>query len=160
MSSVVVVSGSFDDFSSHHLRLLHEASRHGAVHALLWSDEAVAAVTGAAPKYPLRERQYLLQAVRFVEDIFVDDIAVSPADVDPDSLPDPFLRSRRPTAWIVDEAAHSEGRRTFCVEHGLQYRVLGPRDLDGFPVLDAAGRPGTAEDCRTALVTGCFDWFH
>ncbi len=34
-----IVMGSFDDLRSSDLRFLEEASRHGELHALVWSDE-------------------------------------------------------------------------------------------------------------------------
>ncbi len=155
MSAPVIVSAGFDRFGSHHLRFLHEASRHGAVHVLLWSDEAVESVTGAVPQFPLPERQYLLQAVRFVERI-----TVTTAGFEPDSLPDAILKSHRPGSWIVDEAVHNERKRSFSAGRGLQYRVLGSRDLDGFPPVESRRRDPPVKSRAKALVTGCFDWFH
>ncbi len=43
----VILSGSFDDLRSRHVRLLQEAGRLGPVHVLLWSDDAVRALTGS-----------------------------------------------------------------------------------------------------------------
>ena len=65
----VVVTGSFDDLRSRHVRFLEEASKLGDVHVLLWSDEAVRALEGQAPKLPEAERAYLLQANRYVEQV-------------------------------------------------------------------------------------------
>ena len=62
----MAVTGSFDDLRSQHVRFLEEAGKLGAVHVLLWSDEMVAALTGKLPKFPLAERHYLLQAIRYV----------------------------------------------------------------------------------------------
>ena len=63
----VVVSGSFDNLRTPHVRFLHEASRLGPVHLLLWSDEVVRAVEGKEPKFPQEERLYFLGAVRYVD---------------------------------------------------------------------------------------------
>jgi hypothetical protein len=51
----VLVSGSFDDVRSKHLRFLEEAARLGQVQVLVWDDEAVRAVTGQPPRFPLAE---------------------------------------------------------------------------------------------------------
>ena len=40
----IVISGSFDDLKSRHMRFLHEAAKLGAVHVLLWSDDVVQAI--------------------------------------------------------------------------------------------------------------------
>jgi len=47
----VVICASFDDFASHQMRFLHEASRLGPVHVWLWPDEAVRHLTGKDPEY-------------------------------------------------------------------------------------------------------------
>ena len=72
----VTVSGPFDDMRSPHVRMLHEASRRGPVHVKLWSDAAVGKATGAPPKFPQAEREYLLSAVRYVAGVTVTDDAV------------------------------------------------------------------------------------
>jgi cytidyltransferase-like protein len=65
----VIVSGSFDDLRSRHIRLLEEASKLGYVHVLLWSD----ALAGK-PKFAQAERQYLVESIRYVGDVrIVDD---------------------------------------------------------------------------------------
>jgi cytidyltransferase-like protein len=64
----VIVAGAFDDLRLPDFRFLDEASRCGGgpVDVQLWSDDAVAARTGAPPKFPLAERKYLLESLRFV----------------------------------------------------------------------------------------------
>ena len=62
----IVVTGGFDDIRSRQLRFLQEASRLGELTVLLWPDEAVQARTGKPPKFPLAERRYFLEAVRYV----------------------------------------------------------------------------------------------
>ena len=62
----VVVTGAFDDLRSGQIRFLEEAARLGDVTALLWADDLVRRVEGTGPKFPLAERAYVLQAIRFV----------------------------------------------------------------------------------------------
>jgi glycerol-3-phosphate cytidylyltransferase len=69
----VLVTGSFDDLRSRHVRFLEEASKHGPLTVLLWSDALVEALTGRPPKFPLKERRYLLDAIRFVHHSVVID---------------------------------------------------------------------------------------
>ena len=64
--SRVVVTGSFDDLRSRHVRFLEETSKLGNVQVLLWSDETVRAVEGKFPRFSLAERSYMLQAIRYV----------------------------------------------------------------------------------------------
>ncbi len=44
----VVVTGSFDDMRSRHIRFLEEAAQLGQVRVLVWDDEAVRAAGGQA----------------------------------------------------------------------------------------------------------------
>jgi glycerol-3-phosphate cytidylyltransferase-like family protein len=62
----IVVSGSFDSIKSREVRFLEEAAKFGPVHVFLWSDDVVKAITGTDPRFPLEERKYFLEAVRFV----------------------------------------------------------------------------------------------
>jgi len=52
------------------------------VQVLVWDDDIVRAVTGQPPKFPLTERVYLLQAVRYV-----DRVAAVSGPLDPQTLP-------------------------------------------------------------------------
>ena len=60
----VVVTGSFDNLRSSHVRFLEEASKLGPVHVLMWADEVARAMDGKYPVFPAQERQYLLQGIR------------------------------------------------------------------------------------------------
>jgi glycerol-3-phosphate cytidylyltransferase-like family protein len=42
----VIVTGSFDDLRSHHVRFLEEAAKFGAVHVLLCSDDTLRGFMG------------------------------------------------------------------------------------------------------------------
>ena len=171
----VVVAGSFDDFRSSHVRLLHEAHRLGAVYVLLWSDMLVTAITGKPPKFPLAERRYLLLGNRYVAQLAVVD--QQPRDLELGWKPGlSLIREIDPHLWV--DAEHTPGVSAFCLKHGLEYRVLSAADLAGFPEHDSGALPEaerkaspggseahkdrreTAPRARKVVVTGCFDWFH
>jgi cytidyltransferase-like protein len=149
--ATVIVSGSFDDLRSQHIRFLEEASKLGAVHALLWPDEAVSTATGRPPKFPLAERQYLLESIRYV-----DSVAVARPDVHEQAA------ALNPVAWAVYTADAKTGNpasvEKFCAAHGIAYRPFGPADVAGFPVVAAPAAGDTGR--RKVVVTGCYDWFH
>ena len=67
--SQVVVSGGFDDIKSRDLRFLEEAAKLGDLTVLLWPDATLQKATGKAPKFPLAERKYFLNAVRYVSKV-------------------------------------------------------------------------------------------
>jgi cytidyltransferase-like protein len=146
----IIVSGSFDDIRSRHLRFLEEASKLGPLTVLLWPDETLRKITGKAPKFPLAERRYFLNTVQFVNRV----IALSDP-MNPDELP-PLL-DLQGSVWADDNATASAARKEFCEQRGVVYRVFSENELKGFPPLSpkpsAAGR-------KKVIVTGCYDWFH
>ncbi len=150
----VVVSGTFDDVRSSHVRFLQEASNLGEVHAILWPDRDIQATTGKPPKFPQGERLYLVQAIRYVHRV----ILPSSLD-DPDAIPEFARLSPRPDTWVVDEDAAAVGKERFCEIHGLEYRVLARDQLRGFPYETSGSNAGHSVQ-KKVIVTGCFDWFH
>ena len=59
--------------SSRDLRFLEEAAKLGELTVLLWPDDALEKLTGKAPKFPLAERIYFLNAVRYVSHVIEAD---------------------------------------------------------------------------------------
>jgi cytidyltransferase-like protein len=150
----VAVTGSFDNLRSRHVRLLDEASRVGTVHVLLWPDDAIRALYGSGPKFPQEERLYLLGAIRYVQQV-----TLISGQTDPDSIPD--VETVQPDLWIVDASDDTDRKRAFCAAHDLEFRVLGPDMLAGFPAPQSVPVADTTRSRRQkVMVTGCFDWFH
>jgi cytidyltransferase-like protein len=146
----VVVAGSFDDIRSKQIRFLEEASKLGELTVLLWTDAAIQRLTGQVPKFPLVERQYLLERIRYVHRVAAID-----APAARDTLPP--VAGGGPQVWVVPEAQGSAAKRAFCAARGLEYRVLRDGDLRGFPVQ----APAPSIPARQKIVvTGCYDWFH
>ena len=146
--SQVVVSGGFDDIKSRDLRLLEEASKLGDLTVLLWPDSAIQQFTGKAPKFPLAERQYFLNAVRYVSQV------IARADAaDLDSLP----KDLPADIWAEAEANASSAREQFAREHHLTYRIFTADELKGFP--EPPPMPSTPGR-KKIVATGCYDWFH
>ncbi len=149
----VIVSAGLDEFKSPYVRFLHEASRLGRVVVLLWSDEMIESVTGKAPKLPQVERLYLTRAMRYVEKVIL-----GRDTFDLHALPFAEMEIPRPDMWVVTEDSQSEKKLSFCTSHGIQYRVIEAKDLDGFPH-EKTVEEHDANAVRV-MVTGCFDWFH
>jgi len=148
----VAVTGLFDNPRSPALRFLQEAARLGGVTVLLWPDDA-AREPGAEPcKFPLAERAYFLQALRYVKQV----IPVT-GPVAANALPS--APGFHPGLWVVEEARAGQAQREFCAKANLPYRVLGCEQLCGFPPPAAAPAPAGAPR-KKVIVTGTYDWFH
>ena len=146
----VVVTGSFDNMRSRHIRFLEEAARLGQVRVLVWDDEAVRAATGRLPRFPLAERMYLLQALRYV-----DQTAVISGPIDLEMLPE--IAEARSSMWVVPASDDTPQKREYCAAHRLDYHVVADQDLSGFPPTLAV-MPQSRR--KKVVVTGCYDWFH
>lgn len=146
----IIVSGGFDDLRSHQLRFLEEASKLGALTAVLWPDEMLQQINGTPPKFPLAERLYFLNAVRYVSRVvpFTGSQGVN-------TLPE--LGDLNLQLWADEESGHNEARRTYCGQKGIEYLVLPKAQLSGFPEPQPmASAPGR----KKVVATGCYDWFH
>jgi cytidyltransferase-like protein len=148
----VAVTGSFDNLRSKHVRFLEEAAKWGNVHVGLWPDETVRLLEGRPPKFPERERAYLLQSLRCVEQV-----TLVRGPIERDALPN--LGAVQPDAWVVDVESDSPGKRARAEARGIQYHVMRNEDLSGFPVPHFAS-PSSGSARVRAIVTGCFDWLH
>lgn len=148
----VFVAGSFDDLRSGQIRFLEEASKLGAVHVWLWSDEQVQFAAGRAPKLPATERYYLLASLRYVARVTLVSGRMAAG-----ALPD--TGGQRPDVWVADEAGASDGQQAQCAALGVAYRVIRGSELTGFPAETRRAETGPAGR-KKVVVTGCFDWFH
>jgi cytidyltransferase-like protein len=78
----VLVTGPFDDLRFKDFRFIEEASKLGRLRVLLWSDRLL-----EDAKFPQVEREYLLRANRFVDDVeIIDAIPEIPALKIPDEV--------------------------------------------------------------------------
>jgi cytidyltransferase-like protein len=150
MSKSVVVTGAFDDLRSKDVRLLEEAARTGLVTVLLWPDETIRACSGSDLKFPLAERIYFLEAVRFVARVIP-----LRAPVRTDELP--VFDDFKPAVWVDEERQANNQRRDFCRLQGVEYRVLAAQQLIGFPEPPPAQSPPGR---KKVVVTGSYDWLH
>jgi cytidyltransferase-like protein len=144
----VVVSGGFDDIKSRDLRFLEESAKLGELTVLLWPDETLNKLNGKAPKFPLAERKYFLNAVRYVSRVVEAD-----ASSDFNTLPN----NLKADLWADVEATANAAREIFCAENKIACRVFKADELRGFPepppIPSAPGR-------KKIIATGCYDWFH
>jgi cytidyltransferase-like protein len=148
----VVVTGSFDDIRSSHIRFLEEASKRGSLHVLLWSDETAYKVDGKTPKFPQEERLYILNSIRYVQQVCL----IESYEIFDDLL---AACNFTPEIWIVSQENDTSEKRRFCASHGIVYQVIDPICLKGFPILSIS-RDDSPIARKKVLVTGSFDWLH
>ena len=142
----IIVSGGFDDIKSRDLRFLEEAARLGELSVLLWPDATLQKLTGKPPKFPLAERKYFLNAVRYVSRVIEADGSAS-FDTLPENL--------KADIWADVAATASPAREAFARENKIARRVFKPDELKGFPEpRAAASRPVARKSSSPAATTG------
>jgi cytidyltransferase-like protein len=150
----VCIVASFDNLQSRHVRLLEEAAQLGPVHVLLLSDQLAHELSGTQPKFPQEERQYFVQAIRFVTRL-----SLLERWDDRDALP--ALAGSGTKTWVVDARDDRPARRAYCQARGLTYMSLSDDRLSGFPTVTRSLATNSAAGPRKkVLVTGCYDWLH
>lgn len=147
---LVLVVHSFDRLLSPHVRWLHEAWRRGPVHVLLLTDEAAERWESRRPEYPYAEREYLVSAFRFVQEL-------SPCDArTPEELS--TLLRRFPDPVLVNHPQLGIPLLPKIAKHiGVQCYTLTQEELNGFPELPER-QPDPSKP--RVIVTGCYDWLH
>ena len=146
------VTGSFDDLRARDFRFLEEASKLGSLHVMMWSDDTTQQFEGKPPKFPQAEREYLLQAIRYV-----DRLTLVTGQVERDAIPQAY--DVQPDVWAVDEMSDNGQKRAYCEARGIVYRVVREDALKRFPATSSEADGGQASR-KKVVVTGCFDWFH
>ena len=77
-------------------------------------------LTGKPPKFPLAERHYLVQAIRYVSG--VEQVSILPYD--PDVLP--AIAGLQTDIWAVTGADDTPQKRASCATHRIaESRLLG-----------------------------------
>jgi cytidyltransferase-like protein len=152
MMKHIIISGSFDNLQSEQVLFLDEAARLGAVHVLLWSDETVHRIIGAAPMFLQDERKYFVDSIRYVQQVTVIDDLYSA---------DGLLPARIPpnTTWVVPEREHNLAKQAFCQSAGLDYQIIPEGQLKKHAFFEDREISNRSER-KKVIVTGCYDWLH
>lgn len=142
-----VIAGAFDDLQSSDVRLLEEASRFGPLTVRLFDDAMAARLKPV--KFPLAERRYTLESIRYVGRVEVLE-GVPLSDVEAIHGPEPRdIACTDPTPELL----HLTRRR------GVTLRVVDRTSLDRYPA-PAPCPDNPRSDRRKIIATGCFDWLH
>ncbi len=148
MTADILTAGTFDPMDARRIRFLQEAAQRGRLTVVLLDDAFVQQLTGAPPQFPLAERLYFVENIRYTA-------AVETAG----SLEQLCAAAcrRRPSEWIAPAFEDRAEFRTAAAACGADYRLIEEAALAGFPPHACPPSPSSA---RKVIVTGCYDWFH
>lgn len=111
-----MVSGCFDLLHSGHVAFLQEAALHGAVYVCIGSDDNVFQLKGRYPVNPQTERQFMLQALSCVHEVYINrgfgllDFLTEMEEIKPD-------------IFFVNEDGHTPAKAELCQSKGIEYVV-------------------------------------
>lgn len=120
----VFVSGCYDLLHSGHVEFFRQAAQYGDLYVGIGSDETILHYKNHKTLYPEKERLFMVKAIRYVKDAFIND---------GDGVMD-FIGTvdrLKPDIFVVNEDGASEAKRKFCEERGIKYVVLQRTPSEG-----------------------------
>lgn len=117
MAKKVFVSGCYDMLHSGHVAFFKSASRFGDLYVGIGSDKTIEELKHRKTIYSERERLYMVKAIRYVTDAFIN---TGSGIFD-------FLEVMdrvKPDVFVVNSDGGSEEKRRMCEERGIEYIEL------------------------------------
>lgn len=150
MKESIITAGGFDNFDFKKVRFIHEASKMGRLIILLFGDVLIKKLTGTPPKYPLPERVYFAENIRYVDRVHMIRDLTELQKVSE-------LIGGTVDAWISFSAEELPEFHQCAQSQGIAYRVISEESLTDYQEHDYDVNTFSG---KKAIVTGCFDWFH
>lgn len=113
----VFVSGCYDLLHSGHVEFFRQAAAYGDLYVGIGSDETILHYKNHKTLYNERERLFMVKAIRYVKDAFINAGSGIMDFV-------PTVDRLNPDILVVNEDGASEEKRLFCEERGMEYVVL------------------------------------
>ncbi|MCQ2056951.1 MAG: adenylyltransferase/cytidyltransferase family protein [Bacteroidaceae bacterium] len=136
MPKKVFVSGCYDLLHSGHVEFFRQAAQYGDLYVGIGSDSTILHYKHHRTVYPERERLFMVRAIRYVKDAFIND---------GDGIMD-FVNTvdrLRPDVFVVNADGDSETKRRFCLERGIEYVVLEREPHEGLTARSSTGLKAT-----------------
>lgn len=113
----VFVSGCYDMLHSGHVAFFKEASRYGDLYVGIGSDRTIEELKHRKTVYSEKERLYMVKAIRYVTDAYINPGAGMMDFVE-------TVDRVKPDVFVVNSDGGSDTKRRFCEERGIEYVVL------------------------------------
>lgn len=117
MAKKVFVTGCYDLLHSGHIEFFRQAAEYGELYVGIGSDATILDYKHHSPMFPESERLFMVKAVRYVKDAFVNQ-----GHGIIDFLP--TLDIVKPDFFVVNAEGGSEEKRRICEERGIEYIEL------------------------------------
>lgn len=113
----VFVSGCYDMLHSGHVAFFKEAASYGDLYVGIGSDATIEALKNRKTIYSEKERLYMVKAIRYVTDAFINSGSGMMDFVE-------TVDRVKPDIFIVNTDGGSDTKREFCRQRGIKYIEL------------------------------------
>lgn len=120
----VFVSGCYDMLHSGHVAFFRQAASYGDLYVGIGSDKTIEELKHRKTVYSEKERLYMVKAIRYVKDAFIN-----PGSGMLDFLD--ILDIVKPDVFVVNSDGGSDMKRELCASRGIEYIVLDRIPDDG-----------------------------
>ena len=120
----VFVSGCYDLLHSGHVEFFRQASAYGSLYVGIGSDATILQLKGHRTLYSENERLFMVKAIRYVQDAFINQGSGMMDFV-------PTVDFLKPDIFVVNEDGSRPEKEAFCKERGIEYIVLKRTPQEG-----------------------------
>ena len=149
MARKVFVSGCYDLLHSGHVEFFRQAAAYGDLYVGIGSDSTVEAYKGHRPLFPEQERLFMVKAVRYVKDAYINAGSGVMDFI-------PTLDIVKPDILVVNAEGGSPEKQRLCEERGIEYVVLDRKPAEG---LEARSSSGLKKQLARGETPDCFGHF-
>lgn len=137
----VFVSGCYDMLHSGHVAFFKEASKYGDLYVGIGSDKTIEDLKKRKTVYSEKERLYMVKAIRYVKDAFINSGSGIMDFVD-------TMRMVQPDVFVVNSDGGSDAKRKLCADMEIEYVELERIPEEG---LDARSTTSLRRDVKSHL---------
>ncbi len=149
MNKKVFVSGCYDMLHSGHVAFFEEAASYGDLYVGIGSDRTILELKGRRTVNDERERLYMVKAVRYVKDAWINS-GSGVMDFEKE------VRALKPDIFFVNSDGYTPGKEAFCRELGIRLIVSKRVPGAGLP---ARSTTALRQECRIPYrVELCGGW--
>lgn len=124
MSKRVFVSGCYDMLHSGHVAFFKSAAQYGDLYVGIGSDKTIEDLKHRKTVYSEKERLYMVKAIRYVTDAFINPGSGMLDFID-------TLDMVKPNVFVVNSDGGSDVKRKLCADRGIEYVELERMPDDG-----------------------------
>ncbi len=120
----VFVSGCYDLLHSGHVEFFRQAAAYGDLYVGIGSDATILQLKGHRTLYSENERLFMVKAIRYVQDAFINQGSGMMDFV-------PTVHFLKPDIFVVNEDGSRPEKEAFCKNRGIEYVVLKRTPQEG-----------------------------